>query len=168
MSPCDDELVFWTSACTRKFWGFLVSFALQEQVHVCFYSSHTCKELEFLSPKSWWVNTSKKSNGKCGIPNFRYLHRACILHLCYVSSIHMWLNIITTVPCIHLFLQCDISLSFSAEIQSKFNWVIYFVGPLLWWFQWKAERQTSSQDFNVLILANVSTAQHVWLKYNIY
>lgn len=161
MSPCEDELVFWTSPCTRKWWGFLVSFALLELVHVCFYSSHTCKKSEFLSPKSLWVNVGKKSNGECDIKNFRYLHRAYILYLWYVSSILMWLDMITTVPWIHLFLQCDSSLSFSAEIWAKFNYVIYFVGPLLCWFQWRSERQTASQDLNVLILASVSTAQHV-------
>lgn len=80
----------------------------------------------------------------------------------------MWLDIITTVPCIHFFLQCDISLLFSAEIWAKFNEVISFVGPLLCWFQWRCERQTASQDLNVLILASVSTAQHVWVKYNRY
>lgn len=37
------------------------------------YSSHTCNKLEFLSPKSLQVSASKKSNGECDIPNFRYL-----------------------------------------------------------------------------------------------
>lgn len=100
------------------FWFLLHCWSL---VHVCFYSSHTCKKLKFLSPKSWWVNASKKSNGECDIKNFRYLHRAYILYLWYVSSIQMGLDMITTVPCIHLFLQCDSSLSYSAEIWAKFN-----------------------------------------------